>query len=71
METGREEEVQRQMRGLINAPKHRELRRANENKGRGDVMLRLWEVGKFQSWITGALQADSVRGGRVCLDKTA
>lgn len=57
-------------------------RRGDENKGgggwrggerqrRGDMMLWVWEVGKFQGWITGALQADSVWGGRVCLDKTA
>lgn len=35
------------------------------------MMPQVWEVGKFQGWITGALQADSVWGGRVCLDKTA
>lgn len=38
---------------------------------RGDTILWVWEVGKFQGWITAALQADSVWGGRVCLDKTA
>lgn len=42
-----------------------------ERQRRGGTMLRFWEVGKFQGWITGALQADSVWGGRVCLDKKA
>lgn len=42
-----------------------------EEDRRGDMMLRFWEAGKFQGWITEALHADSVRGGRVCLDKTA
>lgn len=42
-----------------------------ERLRRDEDMLCFWEVGKFQGWITGALQADSVWGGKVCLDKTA
>lgn len=35
-----------------------------------EEVMRVREVGKFQGWIKGALQAGSVWGGRVCLDKT-
>lgn len=46
-------------------------RMGGESHGRGDMILRVGEVGKFQGWITAALEADNVWGGRVCLDKTA